>query len=135
VTQQRVTITARRAQIPLTFSNQTAQPVKVRVSLAAPSGKALFPDGAQQLVTLAPGNQTKRFLVEARATGTFAMTVTLTSEDGQLPIGAPTEITVRSTVFSGWGAMLTVGALVFLAGWWANHIWRSRRAVRQAAAV
>jgi hypothetical protein len=135
VTQQRVTLTARKAQIPLTFSNQTAQPVRVRVSLAAPSGKALFPDGAQQLITLAPGIQTKRFLVEARATGTFAMTVTLTSEDGQLSIGAPTEITVRSTVFSGWGAMLTVGALVFLAGWWANHIWRSRRAMRHAAAV
>jgi hypothetical protein len=133
-TQQRVTLTARRAQIPLTFSNQTGQTVRVRVRLEAPSGKALFPDGAEQVVTLAPGNQTQRFVVEARATGTFAMTVTLTSEDGQLPIGAPTEITVRSTVFSGWGAALTVGALVFLAGWWANHIRRSRRAARLASA-
>jgi hypothetical protein len=30
--------------------------------------------------------------------------------------------------------MLTVGAIVFLAGWWANHIWRSRRALRRAVA-
>jgi hypothetical protein len=126
-------LTARRAEIPLTFTNGTVQPVRVRVALSAPSGKALFPDGAEQVVTLKPGNQTQRFLVEARATGTFAMTVTLSSEDGQLRIGAPTEITVRSTVFSGWGAMLTVGAAVFLAGWWANHIWRSRRALRRAA--
>jgi hypothetical protein len=133
LTQQRVTLTARKADIPLTFSNATGQPVRVRVRLAAPSGKALFPEGAEQVVTLAPGPQTHRFLVEARATGTFAMTVTLTSEDGSLPIGAPTQITVRSTVFSGWGAMLTVGALVFLAGWWANHIWRSRRLARRAA--
>jgi hypothetical protein len=102
------------------------------VQLNAPSGKALFPDGAERLITLQPGNSTQRFVVEARATGTFSMTVTLTSEDGQLHVGA-TEITVRSTVFSGWGAMLTVGALVFLAGWWANHIWRSRRAARRAA--
>jgi hypothetical protein len=133
ITEQRVTLTARRAEIPLTFTNGTVQPVRVRVALSAPSGKALFPDGAEQVVTLKPGNQTQRFLVEARATGTFAMTVTLSSEDGQLRIGAPTEITVRSTVFSGWGAMLTVGAAVFLAGWWANHIWRSRRALRRAA--
>jgi hypothetical protein len=133
VTQQRVTLTARRAEIPLAFSNQTSQPVRVRVRLDAPSGKVLFPEGAERSITLQPGNSTQRFVVVARATGTFAMTVTLTSDDGQLHIGAPTEITVRSTVFSGWGAMLTVGALVFLAGWWANHIWRSRRAVRRAA--
>ncbi len=133
-TQQRITLTARRAEIPLAFRNATGQPVRVRVTLAAPSGKALFPDGAQKLITLAPGNQTVRFTVEARATGTFAMIVTLTSEDGQLPIGAPTQITVRSTVFSGWGAALTIGALVFLALWWANHIWRSRRAARATVA-
>jgi hypothetical protein len=133
-TAQRVTISARRAQIPLTFSNGTGQQVRVRIRLDAPSGKALFPDGAERTITLEPGNQTKRFAVEARATGTFAMTVTLTSEDGQLPIGAPTEITVRSTVFSGWGAALTVGALAFLAFWWVNHIRRSRRAAREAAA-
>lgn len=132
-TAQRVTLTTRRAKIPLTFNNQTGQPVRVRVRLDAPSGKALFPDGAEQVITLAPGNQTQRFVVEARATGTFAMTVTLTSEDGQLPIGAPTEITVRSTVFSGWGAALTISALAFLAFWWANHIRRSRRAAREAA--
>ncbi len=134
VTQQRVTLTARRARIPLAFSNRTSQPVRIRVRLDAPSGKALFPEGAEQRITLQPGNSTQRFVVEARATGTFAMTVTLLSDDGQLHIGA-TEITVRSTVFSGWGAMLTVGALVFLAGWWANHVWRSRRAARRATAV
>jgi hypothetical protein len=133
ITQQRVTLTARKAEIPLTFRNDTLQEVRVRVRLSAPSGKALFPDGEQQLVTLEPGVQTKRFLVEARATGTFAMIVSLTSENGDLSIGAPTQITVRSTVFSGWGAMLTIGALVFLAGWWANHIFRSRRAMRRAA--
>ncbi|MCU1429715.1 MAG: hypothetical protein JWL83_3715 [Actinomycetia bacterium] len=134
-TQQRVTLTARRAGIPLTFRNATEQAVRVRVLLAAPSGKALFPDGAEKLITLQPGNQTVRFTVEARATGTFAMIVTLTSEDGQLPIGAPTQITVRSTVFSGWGAALTIGAVLFLALWWANHIWRSRRAARAVVAT
>jgi hypothetical protein len=133
ITQQRVTLTARKAEIPLSFRNDTLQAVRVRVRLSAPSGKALFPNGEEQVITLEPGDHTERFLVEARATGTFAMIVTLTSEDGRLAIGAPTQITVRSTVFSGWGAMLTIGALVLLAGWWANHIWRSRRAMRRAA--
>ena len=36
-------------------------------------------------------------------------------------------MTVRSTVFSSIGVILTVGALLFLAVWWGNHIWRSRR--------
>jgi hypothetical protein len=133
VLQQRVTLTARHVQIPLTFRNATGQTVRVRVTLSAPSGKMLFPEGSQSVVTLAPGNQTLRFTVETRATGTFAMIVTLTSEDGQLPIGPPTQMTVRSTVFSGWGAALTIGALAFLAVWWTRDILRHRRAARRAA--
>ena len=130
-----VTVTARHVQIPLTFRNATGQAVRVHVTLSAPSGKALFPNGSQSVVTLAPGNQTLRFTVVTRATGTFAMIVTLSSEDGRLPIGPPTQITVRSTVFSGWGAALTIGTLAFLAVWWTNDIVRHRRAARRAALV
>jgi hypothetical protein len=42
-------------------------------------------------------------------------------------------MTVRSTVFSGWGAALTIGALTFLAIWWTRDIVRHRRAARRAA--
>jgi hypothetical protein len=42
---------------------------------------------------------------------------------------------VRSTVFSSIGVVLTVGALLFLAIWWGNHIWRSRRKRRAALVV
>jgi hypothetical protein len=41
-------------------------------------------------------------------------------------------VTIRLAVFSGMGIALTLGALVFLAGWWGNHFWRSRRARRRA---
>jgi len=59
------------------------------------------------------------------------MQVTLTTADDQFTI-ATTTMTVRSTVFSSIGVVLTVGALLFLAIWWGNHIWRSRRKRRAA---
>jgi len=48
------------------------------------------------------------------------------SEDGKLPLGTA-RYTVRSTVVSGVGIFLTIGAFVFLAIWWITHWRRSRR--------
>ena len=75
------------ANVPLSFLNRTATPVSVRVHLA--SAKLLFPDGSDQLIVLPPGESTEQFAVEARASGTFTMTVTLASADGNLRIGPP----------------------------------------------
>jgi Family of unknown function (DUF6049) len=123
---RRITLTARRAAVPLSFQNTTTKGrVRVRVHLESP--KLTFPDGPDRVLDLPPGNQTVRFSVEARASGTFPMTVTLTSEDGSLAFGAPTRVTVRSAVFGGYAIALTVGALAFLAFWWGNHILRTRR--------
>jgi len=125
-TRKRVTLTSRKADVPLSFRNDTGRPVRVRVNLD--STKLLFPDGDEFVLDLPEGNSVERFAVEARTSGTFTMTVTLTTEDGRLPIGAPTRVTVRSAVFSGVGAALTVGALIFLALWWGNHFRKARRA-------
>jgi len=119
-----ITLTSRTARIPISFINGTGQRVRVNVHLA--STKLTFPAGADQTIELPPHNTTLRFLVEARTSGTFTMRVTLTTADDRFTIGT-TLITVRSTVFSSIGVLLTVGALVFLAVWWGNHIWRSRR--------
>ncbi len=131
-TGRRVTVTARRADIPLSFLNQTGKPVTVRVHLA--SEKLLFPDGADKVLDLPEGTTTQRFAVEARTSGTFTMTVSLATGDGVVPLGEPERVSVRSAVFSGAGAALTVGALLFLALWWANHFRRTRRARRAVAA-
>ncbi len=55
------------------------------------------------------------------------MDITLTTVDGGLSFGGTTSVTVRSTVFGGFAIALTVGALAFLAIWWANHFRRTRR--------
>ena len=94
------------------------------------SEKLLFPDGNEQAVELPVGTSTHPFAVEARASGTFTMSVTLTTGDGTQNIGAPTSVTVRSAAFSGIGAALTIGALLFLALWWGNHYRHARRARR-----
>jgi hypothetical protein len=130
--EKRITLTSRRAAVPLSFENnlKPARDVTVRVHLE--STKMLFPDGPDQTVTLKPGSNTIRFNVEARASGTFPMTISVTSQNGKLAFGAPVRVTVRSAVFGGWAVGVTVAALVFLAGWWANHLRRARRSRRLA---
>jgi hypothetical protein len=131
-TPRTITLTSRTAQIPLSFTNKTGQAVRVKVHLA--STKLTFPNGSDEIIQLPPRNTTLRFLVEARTSGTFTMRVTLTTADDQFTIET-TQLTVRSTVFSSIGVLLTVGALLFLAIWWGNHIRRSRRARRSAPAA
>jgi hypothetical protein len=131
---KRITLTSRHAQVPISFENRIKpqRTVTVRVHLDSP--KLTFPTGSDLLVTLPPGSTTKRIPVSARATGTFPLTITLTSADGRLAIGAPVRVTVRSAVFGGLAIALIVAALLFLALWWANHFRRTRKARRAAAA-
>jgi hypothetical protein len=121
---QRVTLTSRRASIPISLLNATGRPLQVRVRLD--SDQLRFLDGAERLVTLASQNTTERFLVESRSTGAFPLEITVTSPDGLLKI-ASSELTIRSTVVSGVGAVLTAGAGLFLLVWWGNDLRRSRR--------
>jgi hypothetical protein len=135
-TAKALTLTARSADLPLSFQNNTGRDgIRVRVHLESP--KLIFPKGSDFILTLPRGHTTAKrnqFPVEARASGTFAMTITLESPDGSVEIGSPTRVTIRSAVFSGIGIALTLGALLFLAGWWGNHFRRTRRARRHALA-
>lgn len=119
-----VQLTSRRASVPLSIENELDQPVRVRVALA--SQKLDFPDGSERVLVLPPGNTTARFDVEARTSGTFTVLVTLSSPDRAVDIQR-SRYTVRSSVVGGVGALLTIGAGVFLAAWWLTHWRRSRR--------
>ncbi len=110
----------------------------MRVQIQFESEKLEFPAGSAPneanctqvsggfACTLPPRNTTIRFPVETRASGTFPLQMTVTSEDGKLALGSA-RYTVRSTAVSGVGIFLTIGAGVFLAIWWITHWRRSRR--------
>ncbi len=71
-------------------------------------------------------NTTIQFEVEARASGTFPVLVSVGSPDGGLNLQRA-RYTVRSSGVSGVGLVLTIGAGLFLAAWWLTHWRRSRR--------
>ena len=120
-----VTLTARKGEIPVTFLNETDRTLRVKVRLE--SDKLFFPDGAEREIELPPRNTTVGFTVESRASGTFPLELTVTSVDEVLVIQS-TRVRVRSTFVSGVGVFITVGAALFLAGWWLLHFRRRRRA-------
>jgi hypothetical protein len=131
---KRVTLTDRRSEIPLSFRNDTDRDVTVKVTLE--SSKLSFPDGNTRTIVLPAGRNTQEgFEVEARASGTFTMRVSISSADGNLAVGAPAVITVSSAVFGSVGTFVTLGAVAFLALWWAHHLWRSRGRRRRESPI
>jgi hypothetical protein len=123
-TRSTITLTSRSGDIPLTFRNDTGQPVNVLVQLNSP--KLSFPDGSQRIVTLPPQNTTVRFAVEARTSGTFPLRLTLSSADGALPI-AQAGLKINANAVSTVGLVLIISAAGFLVLWWVFHIRRERR--------
>jgi len=126
-TNRSITLTARRAQIPVTFQNRTGHPVKVVVRMQ--SDKLDFPAGTEQVLELTRLNTTERFPVVTRTSGAFPIRITLESPDGRLEVGRA-RLTVRSTAASSVSLGISLGAVLFLALWWGRHAIRGRRARR-----
>ncbi len=124
---QTITITARDAELPLTFTN--AQDTDARVALLLESDRLEFPDGETQIVTLPPGESPVPIRVESRAAGQVTLFITVLSPDGAIVLDE-SSVEVRSTVFSGVGLVISAVALGFLMLWWGREIARSRRAKR-----
>ena len=99
------------------------------------SSKLAVPDGNERLVTVTDGATQVRVPVEARASGTFPVTVDLLTPTGSQPVAPSTQLTVRSTGLSGLGLALSVGALIVLALWWLRHLYLARRRKRNAATL
>jgi hypothetical protein len=119
-----ITLTARTGELPITFLNETEETIRVRVTLR--SAELRFPEGSDQEIELPPRSTTIEFPIEARASGTFPVELSVTTVTGAMQIQT-TEIKVRSTFVSGVGIFLTVGAGLFLALWWGNDIRRRRK--------
>ncbi|MFN8049857.1 MAG: hypothetical protein U0Q22_00260 [Acidimicrobiales bacterium] len=116
-----LTVTSRRASIPLRFDNGLGRPIKVRLKLQSP--RLDFTDGEVQRLTLNPGLNRLDVDVQVRASGQFVMQAELVAP-GSDRVLASTRQRVRSTTFSGVGLMLSGGALLFLVVWWSRTLRR-----------
>ncbi len=121
---RRITLASRSTEVPITLHRRIDRPIKVRIHLESP--KLSFPAN-DILVTLDAETVQQRITVKARANGTFPLTVTIMTPAGDVPVAPTSELTVHATTLSGFGVVLTVGALLVLATWWVRHLRRSRR--------
>lgn len=127
----RVTLTDRRTDLPITIVNNQPLPINVEVVLSAE--KLRFPDGDELSLRLRPGDNDLVIPVETLASGDARVTATLTSPGGLFELGRGT-IDIRSTAISGLGLVISVVALLVLGAWWVRTILRIRRN-RSAATV
>jgi hypothetical protein len=125
-----ITLTAREGTVPVTLRNDTGLTVDVVVHVRSP--KLEFPDGADIPVTLTGPTTRLDLTVRSRTSGSVTLDIDVTSPDGELTM-ATLHTSVRSTAISGVGALLSVGAALFLLVWWARHWRRTRRSNKLVA--
>lgn len=117
----RITLTSRTASVPLNLTNESTEPVEVRIKLE--SDQLEFPDGDEILTTLEPGANPLQVRVRVLTSGAFPLDIEITSPDGSIRLDS-TRFDIRSTAVSGVGVFLSVGAGLFLALWWIRN-WRA----------
>ncbi len=128
VNSQTITLTSQRSEVPVTFTNNSGRPLRVRVSLTSPRIKQTRPEEILDLPA-SPRNQTHLIQLDVKGSGEFPVEIAVISPDGSLVVGT-SRITMNSTVFGAFGSWLTYGAIAFLAVWWLHHGWRKRVAKR-----
>jgi Family of unknown function (DUF6049) len=124
--QFRITLTSRTSTIPVNITNNLDQPLNVRIEFD--SGQLEFLDGDIVNRELTPGVTRLDVRVRALTSGAFPMGITVRSPDSSIELDRTT-FDIRSTAVTGVGFVLSIGAGLFLAVWWARH-WRSSRRSR-----
>jgi len=121
---ERITLTDRRTDLPLTIINGQQLPIRVELLLTAE--KIRFPDGDRLSLTIEPGENELTVRVETLASGDARVTATVVSPGGFFELGTGT-VDIRSTAISGLGLLISIVALLILAVWWIRTILRVRR--------
>jgi Family of unknown function (DUF6049) len=124
--QFRITLTSRTSTVPVNITNTLNQPLNVRIEFD--SGQLEFLDGDIVTRELQPGVTRLDVRVRALTSGAFPMGITVRSPDSSIELDRTT-FDIRSTAVTGVGFVLSIGAGLFLAVWWARH-WRSSRRSR-----
>ena len=129
---EKVTLTSRNADFPLTLQSKLGYAVNVVIDLQA-SNRLTFPGGNRIQETLVSQRTRVKLRVHAPVSGDTPVAVTVRSPDGHVVL-ATSRYTVRVTAVSGVGVVLTAGAALFLVIWWIRH-WRSSARQRNGTAV
>ncbi len=129
---QSLTLTARKARIPVTIDSTAAYPVSAVLTLS--SDKLIFTNGQThfaQPVDLDHSTNVVYVDVRTRVSGEFKVAVEVRSPTGGLVL-TDGVLSVRSTATSVVGILLTLGAIAVLGGWWIRTSRQKRAARRQA---
>ena len=126
----RITLTSRTSTIPVNITNSANQPLQVQIEFD--SGQLEFPDGKVITEELQPGVTRLDVRVRTLTSGAFTLGLTVSSPGGALVLDQTT-FDIRSTAVTGVGFVLSIGAGLFLAVWWARH-WRNARRSRRLVA-
>jgi hypothetical protein len=121
----RVTLGARDARFPLVITSTSPVPVRVVVDLTSASDRLTVVEPRIEVV-LDSDRTVVPVQVQSRSPGDTPLRITVTTPDGQVLLSEGS-YSVRSTAVSGVGIVLTIGAGLFLAIWWARHVIRGRR--------
>ncbi|TMK85775.1 MAG: hypothetical protein E6G44_05935 [Actinobacteria bacterium] len=121
-----VTLPSQRGLVPLTIANESGQ--RLRAVLQFVTDRRLqFVGGSSRGVVLDPGTRTLTFSVQAQATGRIPVRVQVLSAGEAPDTIASRTMVIRSTAYNRLALFLTVGAAVFLLGWWGRRFLPRRR--------
>jgi hypothetical protein len=122
-----ITLTSRSGTLPITVRNDSPYELQVQVRLIA-DRRLLFPHGNMILVRLQPrANTAFRFAVRAQTTGRFPMKVQVLGPDAHGAPMAESQMVIRSTAYNRVALLVTVGAGLFLLGWWGRRFLPRRK--------
>jgi hypothetical protein len=126
-----VTLSSRRAPIPISVSNETDYPVTVRIVLRSDKIR----NGSEEVRrTFGPApNQALKIFATPEASGTFPLEVQLVTPDGYR-FYTDTDTEIRSTDFNRIALGITLGALLFLILFYTARLVRRRREDKGAPA-
>ena len=112
-----VTLTSRTGVIPVTIHKESNYDMRVDLVLLSPRLEVI--GGPSREVTLTRPEQLFSFQVRAQTTGRFPVEVLVETPDGASITRS--RIVVRSTAYNRVALIVTVGAALFLAAWWARR--------------
>jgi hypothetical protein len=121
-----VTLASKAGLIPLVLTNDSEQSLRVVLRMVT-DRRLQFVGGPTREVLLEPGTRTITVSVRAQATGRIPVKVQVLSSGSAPDLVAERTMVVRSTAYNRLALIVTIGAALFLFGWWGRRFLPRRR--------